>query len=239
MFKKIFSAFCLILVVVAVLSACGETAPPEVEIISANLSETETAEEIAAELTAEEVEILVEEMPEIVFVKYLVSYSFPKPALSGYFIDNKGNIKYFEFDENEFIDDIIDSTFGIPNLSFEEYLEYRNLNEFHQNLKESEVETISDPILYEDLTECYKLLLKVDRDSNLKRVTLSTPAEEDYRGIYGVILNENNEEILIPIKDWGEEFYTNEDFYYTVNEDSYVVKLYRQLKSVSHDLFYI
>ena len=207
----------LSLVLVLLLASCSS--PAKSEIVSEDLSETQGAEELAAE----EVSVLIESMPEIVFVSYSIDELYDnndKVIVSGYFVDKIGNISGYYFITDKAKDDrYINDKF----IDMGEYVSLRGLNEYHKMLPDNVIGSDLEPIPKADLMSYYETLLKFNKTQQLKRTTNSTEESLGLSGIYGAIIDDNEGKLLVII-EWGDVAYKN--------EDPYAIELYNQLKGV-------
>lgn len=158
-------------------------------------------------------------LPDIVFVAV---FHYPEEiqylsgtfiGTAGYYIDKNGEIKYFEFqdEENPIFDIEKDIEKGYTTM--EEYIELRNLNEFHQKIREICIDTEFAPVTKSDLTESYNILLKINKKTKLglEKDNLGTLWGTAY--FYGVRINENNAEEYILIHEDGDYYYINDNRY--------------------------
>ncbi len=154
-------------------------------------------------------------LPDIVFVAV---FHYPEEiqylsgtfiGTAGYCIDKNGEIKYFEFQDEE--KPIFDIEKGYTTI--EEYTELRNLNELHKKIREICIDTEFDPVMKSDLMESYNMLLKINKKTKLglEKDMLNTLWGTSY--FYGVRINENNAEEYILIHEHGDYYYINDNRY--------------------------
>ena len=196
MFKKLLSGIMAVAVCVVGLSGCGESPPEEVE------------------------------MPDVVFVMYQY-YPIEKEystgnfiGTSGCYIDKNGKIRRFEFEDEQNITGILEN----KNISMKNYFKTRNLDAFYEKVIENSYETEYSPIPKEDLLNCYKLLLKVDMESELNYQDPHVTAILGLYCIYGIRINEKNEMEYMMIHEFGDAFYES--------NNKYSNKLYKQINEL-------
>ena len=168
------------------------------------------------------------DMPEIVFVKFFY-YPLERKyesgnfiGVSGYFIENSGNMKYFEF-EHEF--DYKERTSLRLDFNFmNNYVDFLNLAEFHNKLKNNGVENTIEPVENENLSNFYRTLSRISLNSNLKYEERPELIIYGLLCIYGVRHNDSGEEEFLIVREDGDSYY--------INQDRNAVKLFEQLKGI-------
>lgn len=154
-------------------------------------------------------------LPDIVFVA-VFHYPYEMQYLSGtfigtagYCIDKNGEIKYFEFQDEENPIFELDKDYT----TMEEYIKLRKLNELHKKIREICIDTEFAPVAKSDLTESYNMLLKINKKTKLglEMDNLGTTWGTIY--FYGVRINENNAEEYVLIHEFGDYYYINDNRY--------------------------
>lgn len=176
------------------------------------VSET-TAAETTAKYTDEELDVLAENMPEIVFV---LSHHYDDTNILGYYVTNTGEIKLYDFRQiapNEIyeIPDVYDRLEEAgcskiephPSLYFDETT-YQELL-----IAEEKFTDISEKILIRD----YKSLLLTDKDSEYVEYESIADMVQGYYDIYGIRYNENNEREIILLGSEGDYIFRRDDEY--------------------------
>ncbi|MGN0608674.1 MAG: hypothetical protein ACI4J6_05680 [Oscillospiraceae bacterium] len=161
---------------------------------------TVTAEETTTEreLTADEVE-LMNSMPDIVFV---LSHCYYDTNILGFFVEKDGNVKLYDFRDREpekyyNVLDVLDEleTVVCPEI------ELSGSVLKPENLKISEVQMI----------EYYKILMQIDKNSEIINCENPTDSVDGYGELYGIRNNENGEREIITLTGWGDFYDFNSD----------------------------
>ncbi|MBD5145233.1 MAG: hypothetical protein HDT21_04880 [Ruminococcus sp.] len=182
------------------------------------------------ETSSKEVDQILQNMPDIVFVMY---HYYPLEreyktgnfiGTSGYYIEKTGEIKYFEFEDEEPVFD-----YDNERITIEEYSNLRDIKKIHKKILENNFNTDYEPIQIEDLVDYHKYLLKINSKYKLEFNVSSVDIVLGLTCFYGVKINENKEEEYILIYEYG-------DFYYD-NDNKYAKKIYAQLKNFFGDFF--
>ena len=210
------------IITVTLLTACekSESVPEETTV-----SETSTLE-TTAKYSDEELELIAQDMPEIVFV---LAYHNDNENIFGYYITNTGNIKMFDFREIT-----PDEIYEIPNV--------------YDRLKEATCSelVISSPIVFdEDLLEENELYIfphQTIMDYYKKLLLMNGNAQYVDRGyalnggyghykFYGIKTDGENKEFILLFGD-------GEDYEY-IHEDKNALSMYMDIKEKVVDLRYI
>ncbi len=214
---------------VTVLSACNQT--EEVQTEETTITTAITLETTSQTLSEEELNALAQDMPEIVFVTY---YHFPDEleyktgkfiGTSGYFIDKNGNIKYFEFENEEIACGFLENTVvdKDTNSIYDSYSEYSILQDLNKKIQENSFETDYEPISKEKLIGYYDSLFEIS-NTKIDTDTVRIPIDQGLSCLYGVRLDENNNEEYLLLNEHGDSYFNN--------EDRYAEQLSEQLSSV-------
>lgn len=207
---------------ITLFSGCDTSKEPVNEDIAVTTATEET-------LSDEELDKMVENMPDIVFVMY---HYYPLEreyktgnfiGTSGYYIEKTGEIKYFEFEDEEAPKILGENDGTFIKIDINEYSEYRKIDEFNKKIKEHSFDTELNPVPKEDLIGYYKSLLKINTKEKLEYESSNITAVIGLHCIYGII-SENNEEKYILIHEDGDLYY--------VNDNRYAQDLYNKLLSV-------
>ena len=168
-------------------------------------------------------------LPDIVFVR---AHHYPSEeeyvtgkfiGTAGYYVDKNGVIFYFEFeDEAKLI-------FEEKQVTIEEYADLRNIKELNKRIAEIGVATELEPVPKKDLINYYKSLSKIKKGTALELEKSITCIYSGTNYLYGVRINDNNEEEYILICEDG-------DFYYHNNKRS-ARNLYGYLRDIMPSLF--
>ena len=167
-------------------------------------------------------------MPEIVFV---ICFRYPLEqeyltgnflGTAGYCVKSNGEIRYFEFEDNE--ESIVD--YKQDNITMNEYLNYRKINDVHTKIVENSFETAFELVTQEKIEQCYELSTKINEDGTVSTPnTMFSPAAVlGLTYIYSVRYNENNALEYLMVYEYGNEYY--------INSDKYAEKLYIELLEV-------
>jgi hypothetical protein len=151
------------------------------------------------------------EMPEIVFI--LAYYHWDYDNSYGYYINNKGLIKSFDFTKTA-----PDEFYYIGDL------------EVYNMIDSIGTDTDFDPIPKEKLTDLYEKLLKVDDNSEVKHSSdglMRGDAEYGDYGLYGARFNSNKELEIVWLGEYGNSV--------AVKNDSYANELFEELKLLIPD----
>lgn len=189
--------FVLAFAIVLSLSCCGGD---EVSIDEIGSETTETTTETTAEtLSEEELDELVQNMPEIVFV---LSYQVYHENIFGYYVKNTGEVKMFDFREiaPDEIYDIHDVYDRLEEVTYDG-LYFRKHGEIlgKKKISEDDLNTLSE----EKLIEYYKRLLLIEGDAEYVVKKIGRDAGWGYYNLYGIKNNNNGEKECIIL--WGDE----------------------------------
>ncbi|MCH5348963.1 MAG: hypothetical protein J1E40_06545 [Oscillospiraceae bacterium] len=164
-------------------------------------------------------------LPDIVFV--ICDYGYKRwddapYKIQGYYIDKNGEIKYFN------ITDDYEQRWPEFKITLDEYPDVRNIEELHKKITEAGVDTRLEPMPQEDLMNYYKSLMKINKKTKLEYWSNMTNTIVEFKFIYGVRINENNEEEYVLILEKGDGSYWSRD-------NSHVEKdLLRKLIDIFH-----
>ena len=192
-----------------------QTEPSKQETVTqfattSQISTTKITEETTKKVTTttENEEDTSCEMPEVVFV---INCRFYQPNGFGFFINNKGDIKSYDFRE----------------IAPEEFYYIGDVDVYNQ-LKEIGVDTDFDSISKEKMVNLYKKILSVSDDNQVKVVYSSDgerPSEiSGYYSIYAARFNENKEIEIISLGEYGD--------LNTYCTDSNANELFEELKEI-------
>jgi len=146
-----------------------------------------------------EEEISIDDMPEIVFVKF----NWRDDEFKGEYIDKEGYVRSFEITEEN------DGSFRNNNRAIKSIRQFGNTDAIKkadelimQNFKNSSNENIVNKIGEEEMKSYYEELLKVNTNKRLKieGFTVSCAVSEWYC-IYGKKKNNDNEEEIVFIRE--------------------------------------
>ena len=159
-------------------------------------------------------------MPEIVFVavnhfatdKKIIDGEYvdaePYIKTKGYFINNNGEIKHFEFEDETFFKKI---ELEDMSISMDKYCTNRNLYSFHQKISNNHSDTDYEVVSKAKLIDYYRTLNKISNDKELVLEKSPINIVTGLTIFYGVRINENNEEELVLIKEGGDLYYESDD----------------------------
>ncbi len=221
--KKIRRIFSIILaagISVSLLSACekAESVPEETTSSETTVSET------TAKYSDEELELMAQDMPEIVFVK-VYYFDSEEKCTKGYYIKNDGTVNYFEL-ENENVFDYR----KIVKQDFSGVSRYKTVFDLSEVLKKSEAfeeNTVSieeKTIDTEELKEYYKTLLNVDKNAVMKNSFDVSAVLHPQYGFYGIRFNDDGEREMLTLREYGGEW--------SISTDSYAENVYNQLQNI-------
>ena len=188
--KKAF-AYLLVSVIAVTLFGCGkagETVPEE----------TTVSETAAATLSAEELDALAANMPEIVFV---MSYQADDENIFGCYVMNTGIIKLFDFretapDEIYDVRDVYDrlEEAGCDRLEPKSGMHYELLLITEDNL---------DHLSQDELIKYYKRLLLINGNAEYVEWGYTLDGEKGYYKFYGIKENEQGIKECILLRGYG------------------------------------
>ena len=195
--RRIFSIILAVSISVLVLSACKETG---------NETEETTVSETIAKYSDEELELMAQDMPEIVFV---MSHHYDNSNIVGYYVTNTGEIKLYDFRQIA-----PDETYEIPDVY--ERLEEAVCLEIPSSEYSSQEQSITisgqGVISHEILIEQYKKLLMVNQESPYdEHESLADMIQGDYN-LYGIRCDINNKEKeFVLLYSGGDYIFKRED----------------------------
>ena len=164
------------------------------------IATSETTPETARELTAEELEIM-NEMPEIVFV---MSHHFSGENINGFYITKNGEVKMFDFKGQEeqvtYVPYVLDK---LDDATCSEMI----VNSYSgDTVKTEELKSVPE---YK-MVEYYKILLQIDKNSEIIQCSSFVDAEYGYGDFYGIRKVDKKTEI-ITLTGWGNAYNANKD----------------------------
>ena len=166
-----------------------------------------TTEDVTADLTPEELEIY-NSMPDIVFVLAHHYNSVSEEWYSknrGFYIKKNGDIKMFNFIEDDKYYEIPERFEAIENYTCSE-MHYK----YDDIITQDDLDTVSIKVLIEQ----YGKLLLVDKSSKIiKEDNAGCSYEGDFK-LYAIRTAKKETQEIIQLSGWGDEgFYTNTDSY--------------------------
>ncbi len=213
--KLKYIALTLVVALTLTFTSCSEAENTAV-------SET-TAAETTAKYTDEELNVLAENMPEIVFVKAYY-HEGEEDCTKGYYIKNDGTVNNFEL-ENENIFDyrkIANQKF-IMESRYEKIFDLSEVLKQCEKLEENTVSTEEKIVDAEDLKGYYKMLLNVDENAVMKNSFDVSAVLHPQYGFYGIRFNDDGEQEMLTLREYGGEW--------SISTDSNADKLYEHIKS--------
>ena len=167
-----------------------------------SVSEETTVSETTAKYSDEELELMAQDMPEIVFV---MSHHYDNSNIVGYYVTNTGEIKLYDFrqiapDETYEIPDVYDR---LEEAVCSEITPYMYWNEdFYQKEKITEKDLLQ--INNDELIKQYKKLLLVDCNNEVITYNSMLGSEGgEYNG-YGIRYSNTKEKEVILLHSQGE-----------------------------------
>lgn len=178
---------------------------------SESVMEETTSLETTAKYSDEELELMAQDMPEIVFV---MSHHYDNSNIVGYYVTNTGEIKLYDFrqiapDETYEIPDVYDR---LEEAVCSEITPYMYWNEdFYQKEKITEKDLLQ--INNDELIKQYKKLLLVDCNNEMIIYDSMLGSEDgEYNG-YGIRYSNTKEKEVILLHSQGEFIYQRYDDY--------------------------
>lgn len=197
----------ILLLTVTLLTGCAKTESVQEETTS---SET-TVSETTAKYSDEELELMAQDMPEIVFV---MSHHYDNSNIVGYYVTNTGEIKLCDFrqiapDETYEIPDVYDRLEEAVCSEITPYVYWND--DFYQKEKITEKDLLQ--INNDELIKQYKKLLLVDCNNEVITYNSMLGSEGgEYNG-YGIRYSNREEKEVILLHNQGEFIYQRYDDY--------------------------
>ena len=220
--KRIFSIILAAGISVSLLSACEKTeSVPE----ETTFSET-TVSETIAKYSDEELELMAQDMPEIVFV---MSHHYDNSNIVGYYVTNTGEIKLYDFRQIA-----PDETYKIPDVY--DRLEEAVCSEIHSSEYSSQEQSITISgqgiISNKTLIEQYKKLLMVNQESPYdEHESLADMVQGSYN-LYGIRCNTNKEKEIVLLYGGGDYLFKRED------DNANELAVWMRHEEVFYNIFY-
>ena len=170
-----------------------------------SVSEETTVSETTAKYSDEELELMAQDMPEIVFV---MSHHYDNSNIVGYYVTNTGEIKLYDFRQIA-----PDETYEIPDVydRLEEAV-CSGISSSEYSSQEQSI-TISGQgiISNETLIEQYKKLLIVNQESQYEEHESLADMVQGSYNLYGIRCNTNKEKEIVLLYGGGDYIFKRED----------------------------
>ena len=196
--KKMISA-ALAFAVVLSLSCCGVGDEVSIDEIGSETTET-TTETTAETLSEEELDELVQNMPEIVFV---LSYQDDNENIFGYYLKNTGEVKMFDFREiaPDEIYDIHDVYDRLEEVIYDGLYIREHGKAFEKIISENNLKALSE----DELIGYYKRLLLIEGDAEYVKWSIGLDGGWGYYKLYGIKNNYNGEKECLLLCGDGDD----------------------------------
>ena len=179
-----------------------------------SVPEETTVSETTAKYSDEELELLAQDMPEIVFV---MSHHYDNSNIVGYYVTNTGEIKLYDFrqiapDETYEIPDVYDRLEEVvcSKIIPSDYIKSKGESIYQEQiLTSNHLETISKNILIQN----YKKLLMVDTDSDYEISENIFNETQGYNSVYGIRRGKDGKEEIILLMSYEEYVFRRYDDY--------------------------
>lgn len=195
--RRIFSIILAAGISVSLLSACKETESVSEETTS---SET-TISETTAKYSDEELELLAQDMPEIVFV---LAYQKDGYNILGCYVMNTGDIKLFDFRTiapNE-VYDVRDVYNRLEEATCDRIEPLNPSVNYEERLI---VEDELTPLMYDEVVEYYKILLPIEGNAEYIKWDYSLDSNNGSHLLYGIKRNKQGEKECILLRGYGTD----------------------------------